>query len=115
MSTRSRFSWPRWLGAALTLACVLAFTPHADAARSRWSAAPASLAGIVGQVCGNGTVEGTEQCDDGNTNSGDGCAYNCIIELCGNGTLDPGEECDDGNTNGFDGCSSGCTIEVCGN
>jgi cysteine-rich repeat protein len=94
---------------------ILAFTPHADAAKARWSAAPSGLAGIVEQVCGNGTVEGTEQCDDGNTNSGDGCAYNCLIELCGNGTLDPGEECDDGNTNSFDGCSSGCTIEICGN
>ena len=24
-------------------------------------------------TCGNGVVEGTEECDDGNTTSGDGC------------------------------------------
>ena len=115
MRHRILSAWLRPLGIAATVLTILAFTPHADAAKARWSAAPNSLAGIVEQVCGNGTVEGTEQCDDGNTNSGDGCAYNCFIELCGNGTLDPGEECDDGNTNGFDGCSSSCTIEICGN
>ena len=31
------------------------------------------------QICGNGVREGTEQCDDGNTNSGDGCSL-CKIE-----------------------------------
>jgi cysteine-rich repeat protein len=32
-------------------------------------------------VCGNGTVEGTEQCDDGNLTSGDGCNNLCQSEL----------------------------------
>jgi cysteine-rich repeat protein len=31
-------------------------------------------------VCGNGTKEGDEECDDGNTWNGDGCAANCTIE-----------------------------------
>ncbi len=31
-------------------------------------------------VCGNNVVEGTEQCDDGNTVGGDGCAANCTNE-----------------------------------
>jgi cysteine-rich repeat protein len=31
-------------------------------------------------ACGNGLVEGTEQCDDGNTNGGDGCDSTCQIE-----------------------------------
>ena len=31
-------------------------------------------------VCGNGTVEEGEQCDDGNTNSNDGCSSSCTIE-----------------------------------
>jgi cysteine-rich repeat protein len=31
-------------------------------------------------VCGNGIVEGDEQCDDGNTVGGDGCAANCTRE-----------------------------------
>jgi len=116
MTKRILLGWSKPLGIAMALLCVLAFVPRADAARARWTATTGqTLAGVVGQVCGNGVLEGTEQCDDGNTNSGDGCAYNCVIELCGNGTLDPGEECDDGNTNGFDGCSSGCTLEICGN
>jgi len=33
------------------------------------------------RVCGNGFVEGTETCDDGNTNSNDGCSNQCQLEL----------------------------------
>lgn len=68
------------------------------------------------QVCGNGTLETPEQCDDGNTVSGDGCSDVCTIEpICGDGTLDPGEECDDGNLDEGDGCSAVCLIEeFCG-
>lgn len=32
-------------------------------------------------VCGDGIVEGGEQCDDGNTVSSDGCSATCQIEL----------------------------------
>jgi cysteine-rich repeat protein len=32
-------------------------------------------------VCGNGTVEFGEACDDGNTLPGDGCAADCTVEL----------------------------------
>jgi cysteine-rich repeat protein len=31
-------------------------------------------------VCGDGIVDGTEQCDDGNTMNGDGCSSTCHIE-----------------------------------
>lgn len=31
-------------------------------------------------VCGNGVVEGTEECDDNNTVGGDGCRPNCTID-----------------------------------
>ena len=31
-------------------------------------------------VCGNGTREGGEQCDDGNVASGDGCSAACLLE-----------------------------------
>jgi len=34
----------------------------------------------VTPVCGNGTVEGSEQCDDGNTTDGDGCSATCTTE-----------------------------------
>jgi len=41
------------------------------------------------QVCGNNIVEGTEQCDDGNTMDGDGCNHLCESEAntCGPGTV----------------------------
>jgi cysteine-rich repeat protein len=32
-------------------------------------------------VCGNGAKEGLEQCDDGNTMSGDGCSPVCLFEM----------------------------------
>ncbi len=31
-------------------------------------------------TCGNGVVEGTEECDDGNTMNGDGCSSTCQLE-----------------------------------
>jgi cysteine-rich repeat protein len=31
-------------------------------------------------VCGNGIINLSEQCDDGNTVSGDGCSATCTIE-----------------------------------
>ncbi len=71
--------------------------------------------------CGDMLVQIGEQCDDGNTDSGDGCSATCNIEVpqaCGNGLLEPGEQCDDGNTAAGDGCSATCSDElppVCGN
>jgi cysteine-rich repeat protein len=68
-------------------------------------------------VCGNGSLERGEQCDDGNTLSGDGCTASCQYEFtCGDGNLELGEDCDDGNTTSGDGCSASCRVEaVCGN
>jgi cysteine-rich repeat protein len=65
-------------------------------------------------VCGDGTINTGEECDDGNSDAGDGCSDTCQIE-CGNGVIDPGETCDDGNTTAGDGCDSTCNAEVCGN
>ena len=31
-------------------------------------------------TCGNGTAEGSEECDDGNTTGGDGCSATCQLE-----------------------------------
>lgn len=65
-------------------------------------------------VCGDGDVEGSEECDDDNTDNGDGCSSTCTIEVpvCGNGNVEFGEECDDDNTNNGDGCDENCQIEV---
>ena len=51
-----------------------------------------------------------EECDDGNTENGDGCDSKCLKEECGNGRMDYGEDCDDGNQLGGDGCSENCKI-----
>ena len=94
-------------------------------------------------MCGNGVIEISggvkEQCDDGNTDNGDGCSNQCLIEEmyqctnanansqtgnycfsrcgdgesnCSNGDWDCSEECDDGNNFDGDGCSAfTCTVE----
>lgn len=59
--------------------------------------------------CGDGFVEGSELCDDGNQNNNDSCTNQCTP--CGNSKLDPGERCDDGNSDDQDGCSSTCQVE----
>lgn len=74
----------------------------------------------VTSICGNGVIEGSEQCDDGNTTGGDGCSAVCqneLIAVCGDGNQQGAEQCDDGNTSNGDGCSSTCFIETvaCGN
>jgi cysteine-rich repeat protein len=70
-------------------------------------------------VCGDGTPQGPEVCDDGNTSSGDGCSADCLSnETCPNGIADTavGEVCDDGNATGGDGCSADCrSNETCPN
>jgi cysteine-rich repeat protein len=64
-------------------------------------------------VCGNGTLEPPEECDDSNTVDLDGCSSRCTIEtpVCGNGVVETGEECDDSNTAPGDGCDANCFIE----
>jgi len=72
-------------------------------------------------LCGNGVVDGTEQCDVGPGISTDGCVDpgevdECMFEgaysqTCGDGIVDAPEECDDGDTSGGDGCSALCAIE----
>lgn len=65
------------------------------------------------EACGNGILEGEEECDDGDEEDGDGCSSICEIEpVCGNGVLDDGEECDDGDLIDGDGCDSSCVIEI---
>ncbi len=65
--------------------------------------------------CGNGLKEPGEECDDGNSNNGDGCTSQCKTEeTCGDGSLDANEACDDGNTSDNDSCTNACTEASCG-
>jgi cysteine-rich repeat protein len=61
-------------------------------------------------VCGNGTVELGEQCDDGNTIGCDGCSATCRTDGCGDGVVNCSEQCDDGAANGTPGsrCTATC-------
>ena len=68
--------------------------------------APATIA------CGNGIREGSEQCDDANTNDLDGCSNTCHFPVCGNGVREGSEQCDDGNFNNNDTCSNQCRAIV---
>jgi cysteine-rich repeat protein len=58
-------------------------------------------------TCGNGVVEGTEECDG--TPS---CDATCDrIPVCNDGFIDAPENCEDGNTTNGDGCSESCQLE----
>jgi cysteine-rich repeat protein len=68
-----------------------------------------------GAICGNGVVDGDEECDDGNDVATDSCTTECTLNVCGDGYLYSGsEECDEGGGNG-DGCVSayGSTCTAC--
>ena len=95
---------------------------------------------ITSSVCGNGIIEAGEQCDDGDTVSGDGCSATCQVEpgwtcvgepsvcsRCGNGIIEGVEQCDGtdlgGQTctslgQGFSGgtlaCSNTCQFDTSG-
>jgi cysteine-rich repeat protein len=97
--------------------------------------------GSVNTECGDGLIEGQEECDDGNRLDGDGCDPQCAVEPgwachgepsacsneCGNGVVDPGEECDGadvgeatcetipgGFTGGTLACSASCGFDTTG-
>ena len=73
-------------------------------------------------TCGDGKITGSEKCDDGDSDSNDGCSFSCQVEhgftctgepsvcatTCGDGDVATGEACDDGNTAAGDGCDATC-------
>jgi cysteine-rich repeat protein len=82
--------------------------------------------------CGNGILEGDEECDDGNGDDSDSCLSDCRGASCGDGHVRTGhEECDgvdldgrDCRALGFTGgaleCTGGCAFDtanctLCGN
>ena len=77
-------------------------------------------------MCGDGAIEGDEECDDDGTDEGDGCSDTCTVEegfdcdssspsvcsaVCGDGIILGAEECDDDDADDDDGCSASCTLE----
>lgn len=90
------------------------------------------LASVTFAAIGDRLLDDVEQCDDGNSTSGDGCSSDGTIEagylcqvagrpcslasLCGNNVVNSGEACDDGNnTDNGNGCSETCGFSLCGN
>jgi cysteine-rich repeat protein len=62
----------------------------------------------MNSVCGDGIVEGNEECDAGAHNSdteANACRRNCKRAACGDGVQDAGEQCD-----GTPNCTAGCTL-----
>lgn len=45
-------------------------------------------------VCGDGSLDDGEECDDGNRNDNDGCSSTCQVEFCGDGVIQTSEVCD---------------------
>ena len=64
-------------------------------------------------MCGDGDINGDEECDDGNDDNTDACKSDCTLK-CGDGNKDADEECDDGNRDNTDACTNGCTEAICG-
>ncbi|MBM7112217.1 DUF4215 domain-containing protein [Archangium primigenium] len=66
-------------------------------------------------LCGNGTLDPGEQCDEGANNGQGECSRTCTRgPRCGDGIVQPeaGEQCDDGNRVGGDGCDAVCRVEI---
>ena len=63
----------------------------------------------VWSTCGDGQVNGEEECD-----GGDECDSACLIKDCGDGVLHGGEECDDGDALDFNLCNNQCQLQTCG-
>lgn len=83
---------------------------------------------VCTEICGDGVKTGSQACDDGPPNSGDGCSATCTIELgysctgsapslckpiCGDGRVITPETCDDG-INDTVGCNSTCDGNLTG-
>ena len=67
-------------------------------------------------ACGNGVIEPSEQCDDGNTIDSDLCTNTCRVAICGDGVTSISliELCDDGNGDNTDACTNSCVFATCG-
>ncbi len=65
--------------------------------------------------CGDGQLEGSEECDDGPANAdiADKCRANCLKPFCGDVIVDSDEQCDDGKVAATGACPA-CKTAFCG-
>lgn len=116
-------------GGAVTDASGTSGDPSSSGSEPVTSSSSGSIADSTGEMieeCGNGVLDGTEACDDANTEDDDGCSaqcteepgFNCIgqpslctpIETCGDGLIGMDEQCDDANMMDGDGCTA-CALD----
>lgn len=97
------------------------YPPSSDSRMDLWDASSDGVRLMtnalldVSVVCGDGVIEGSEQCDDGNLDDEDACLATCQLSSCGDGIIHRGvEQCDDGNTLDDDECTSSCERAFCG-
>ncbi len=76
--------------------------------------------------CGDGSIDGDEQCDDGNQADEDACLGTCQLNVCGDGIVNPAAEaCDilvlptescrtQGFSSGTLACAGDCTLDTSG-
>jgi cysteine-rich repeat protein len=64
-------------------------------------------------VCGNGVVEGLEECDDGNVADGDCCSSTCQYEPSGSACVDEGNVCTTDICDGAGACTHLVSREPC--
>jgi cysteine-rich repeat protein len=112
-----------WLGLAVGIAACGGTTRRASGSTDSGADGGTNAGGAGGgdgfeYDCGDAVLEFGEECDDGNSEDGDGCTAECRMEpsTCGNGLREGSEACDDGNSLSGDGCSADCkSDESCGN
>lgn len=67
------------------LACVAEFKVDCnDALAATFTSGTNELASACNALCGNGTINAGETCDDGNVSDGDACPSDCTIAPCSN-------------------------------
>ena len=79
-----------------------------------WTIDDFCVVAAANAMCGDGEVNGREECDDGDANSDsepDACRVSCVPAVCGDGVRDSGEDCDDGNSSDGDSCPADCIDE----
>ena len=78
-STNAGASWTA-INSGLTHAFVTALAINPATPTTLYAGTRGGGAFVFQIACGDGIVDGSEQCDDGNTARGDGCSATCTIE-----------------------------------
>lgn len=73
-----------------------------------------TAAEVGGPDCGNGRIDGDEECDEGAENGGVECTEVCTTPICGDEIVSGEEACDDGDANGMElgDCAPDCSTLV---